>query len=299
MSEPREKRIKSAVSDAQAMTNSAQITDIDLRLSEIGVKLKYEAKTRIDTGAFLCGITIALGILLAVMRYYYGAKSPDSGVGFILMIYFFVAAAAFLRFFKCGMEKERLEEEAEILNAKKNILKKPVSEQQVIRATPAENVAETDIISPTRYTYFDKLVEINLTNLEAYYSMVKAHANNSFIVVIYSGILGFLLIITGLCYGFFWTTADKTITYIAAGSGVITEFISGIFFYIYNKTVGQLKDYHDSLLHVQNVLLSFKLIGDIADPAERAGMLKQVLDSIMKDKKVPTPVSRASATPKT
>jgi hypothetical protein len=63
---------------------------------------------------------------------------------------------------------------------------------------------------------------------------------------------------------------------IAAVSGVVTEFISGVFFYLYNRTVRQLKEYHDSLLSVQNVLLSFKLVNDTEDTAAKRDMTAQM-----------------------
>jgi hypothetical protein len=125
-------------------------------------------------------------------------------------------------------------------------------------------------------SYFDRLVSINVENLAADYTLVKVHTNKSFNVAVGVGIVGFALIIVGLAVGF--TDATKaTITYISSGAGVITEFVSGVFFYLYNRTVRQMKGYHDSLLSVQNVLLSFKLVGDTKDDKEKVKMVAQML----------------------
>jgi len=68
-----------------------------------------------------------------------------------------------------------------------------------------------------------------------------------------------------------------TVAELSGLSGIATEFISAVFFYLYNKTVIQMKEYHDSLLAVQNVLLSFKLVGDTTDPAQKAKMIEEML----------------------
>lgn len=124
-------------------------------------------------------------------------------------------------------------------------------------------------------SYFESLVKINVDNLAEYYSLVKVHTNNSFKASLGVGLIGFVLIMIGVIAGF-GGVATATPAKVAATSGVLTEFISGVFFYLYSKTVRQLKDYHDSLLAVQNILLSFKLVSDTEDPATRRDMTSQM-----------------------
>lgn len=84
----------------------------------------------------------------------------------------------------------------------------------------------------------------------------------------------------GICLGFLdKNNLTNNLTYIAAVSGIIIEFISGIFFYLYNRTVRELKEYHNSLLDVQNVLLSFNIVQDLEGEA-KAEMLSQVISSL-------------------
>lgn len=130
--------------------------------------------------------------------------------------------------------------------------------------------AEMDV----RATYFERLVRINLDNLSEYYELVQTHTNKSFQVTLLACIMGVGLIFFGLLFG--WTDNSR-ITYISAGSGIIIEFISGIFFYLYNKTVTQLKEYHDSLLEVQNVLLSFKIVEDMKDAQVKAKNVENMI----------------------
>ena len=98
-------------------------------------------------------------------------------------------------------------------------------------------------------SYFDRLVQINVENLASYYSIVKGHTDKSFFASIVAGAIGFLLVIVGLAIGFVNLDHTPTITYIATASGVITEFIAGVFFYLYNRTVRQMKGYHVVVVH--------------------------------------------------
>jgi hypothetical protein len=77
--------------------------------------------------------------------------------------------------------------------------------------------------------YFNKLVAINIENLASYYSLVKVHTDNSFYLNVSAGIIGFILIVTGIIIGLVNESKD-IISYIAFASGIITEFITGIFF---------------------------------------------------------------------
>jgi hypothetical protein len=134
----------------------------------------------------------------------------------------------------------------------------------------------------TGTAYFDQLVTINVDNLGAYYAQVKAQTYNSFMVSLIVGVIGFLFILGGLLVGMLGTTSSETLPYLSVASGVMTEFIGAVFFYLYSKTVRQMKEYHDSLLAVQNVLLSFKLVGEIKNDDTKASMMGQMLEYLMR-----------------
>jgi len=130
--------------------------------------------------------------------------------------------------------------------------------------------------------YFGNLVRINVDNLSDYYTQVRVHTNNSFWASIAAGGLGFLLIVAGLILGY--TKGDtQAISFVATGSGVVVEFISGVFFYLYNRTVRQLKDYHDSLLDVQNILLSFRIVEQAVEE-QRGSLFEKILDFLLKQR---------------
>jgi hypothetical protein len=131
-------------------------------------------------------------------------------------------------------------------------------------------------------SYFDRLVTINVQNLADYYLLVKVHTNSSFTAAMAAGIVGFALILGAVMIGLANLPNASVIAPIAAASGVITEFIAAVFFYLYNRTVIQLKEYHDSLLRVQNVLLAFKIVSDTNESSERLRMTGTMLEYLMR-----------------
>jgi uncharacterized membrane protein len=136
--------------------------------------------------------------------------------------------------------------------------------------------------------YFEKLVNINVENLSAYYITVKGHANKSFLTALFVGVVGFVLIGIGIYSSVTHPERAPSIATLSGVSGVATEFISAIFFYLYNQTVKQMKEYHDSLLAVQNILLSFKLVGDTTDPKDKATMIGVMLEYLVGKRPVET-----------
>jgi len=139
---------------------------------------------------------------------------------------------------------------------------------------------QTDSSSTSRdEDYFKNLVTINVSNLKEYYFLVKSHTRASFQTSIVAGMLGFGLVVTGLIAGY--TAKTQTFTAVAAGSGILMQFIAGVFFYLYNRTVRQLKEYHDSLLDVQDVLLALKVLESVQDAAIKSDILKSVVAYLM------------------
>ncbi len=178
-------------------------------------------------------------------------------VGILFVLIFLILCASF-----STSKQEKLQAEIDMLNNKK-------AHQSGVRRTMNSS------------KHFDTLVSINIRNLEEYYDLVKKSNQRSFTVSLLMSILGVVLILAGLSYSFF-VNGDKSITYLAAASGIVVELISGLLFYLYNRTVIQLKDYHDSLLDVQNVLLSFKLIDDLKDEENKSTIMKQMIEFLVR-----------------
>jgi len=160
--------------------------------------------------------------------------------------------------------------------------------QPALKDSPEREAAAS---SPS---YFDRLVDINVQNLGNYYSLVRLHNDKSFVVSVWVGMFGFALILVAVSFALFAKDAKTLPPSIAAGSGVITEFIAAVFFYLYNRSVRQMRDYFQGLLAVQNVLLSLKLVSDTKDDVERAKMVGLMLSYLTRDLQRAVPVDEGS-----
>lgn len=224
----------------------------DLETSLINARAKFKADLKTIRGYYF---VIGIGTIFLILHYSDTLLMPtwllltDWSISILLLL------AAF------GTDTAKSKSEVEKIEAIKRIY--------LGFPKPTENKPE----------YFDSLVKINVENLAAYYSLVKTHTSQSFKVSLLISIVGFALIAAGLIIGFKYD--DKIIGYISTGSGIVTEFISGILFYLYNKTVRQLKEYHDSLINVQNILLSFKLIESTTDEKAKAEMVSKMLEYLV------------------
>lgn len=244
--------------------NDAQdISDIEIQLSKLESQINHR-KHRQRTILYILGGSIIIGLGIIVYALISKVtKETESNLFLIVGILFYPFIIGGVMYFLNQRKIESLDQDIAVLSARKRVISKT-------------NFG-VSLTAGTTISYFDRLVDINLTNLSAYYGLVKVHANNSFFVATVAGAVGFALIILGLIIGFTNIDPSKTITFVSSASGVVTEFIAVVFFYLYNKTIQQLKGYHDSLLSVQNILLSFKLVGDTEDSNDKAKMVGQML----------------------
>jgi hypothetical protein len=128
--------------------------------------------------------------------------------------------------------------------------------------------------------YFRSLVTINVTSLRDYYYLVKSHTGAGFRASILAAVIGFALVAAAVVFAYTHPN-EESVALLAGGSGVLMQFISGVFFVLYSRTVRQLKAYHDSLLDVQDVLLSLKLVETVQDSPAKTEMLKALVTSLM------------------
>lgn len=71
-------------------------------------------------------------------------------------------------------------------------------------------------------------------------------------------------------------------SYITCASGVITEFISAIFFYLYNKTVTSMSKYHNKLVLSQNISIALKVADTLPD-SDKTKAKNTIIDELLKD----------------
>jgi hypothetical protein len=263
--------------NAEKNSPFSEIDELELRILE----LRQELRAKQNQSRSYFRISIVLGIVFFIFLFW---ASQNNGVvlWFLSVLFAFMALLMFIASLGARLNEEKAIAEIEAREARKRILSR-----FDIRPSGA-TATETP-------SYFDKLVRINIENLAEYYSLIKVHTNNSFRISAISGVVGFLLIVIGLVTGFANVTETQYLAYVITGAGILIEFISGIFFYLYNRTIRELKGYHDSLLVVQNILLSFKIIEEITDDQQKATMLGKMLEFLMTSQFVKSPLQNTTA----
>lgn len=127
--------------------------------------------------------------------------------------------------------------------------------------------------------FFNNLVKINFKYIDKYYLQTQIQADKSFWITCVAAIVGFLVMIAGIILMYFGKTEAG---YVSAGSGIISQFISGVFFYLYNKTIVAMAGYHRKLVLTQNIGLALRITQDLPDP-QRVAARQQLIDRLSAD----------------
>lgn len=127
--------------------------------------------------------------------------------------------------------------------------------------------------------FFTKLVKINFKYIDQYYLQTQAQADKSFSLSATVASIGLLVIVAGIVMMFLGRTQPA---YLTTASGILGEFIAAIFFYLYNRTVIKMGEYHQKLVLTQNVSLALKIAEGMADE-ERAKAQFMLVDRLSAD----------------
>ena len=109
--------------------------------------------------------------------------------------------------------------------------------------------------------------------------MTREQAQKGFFVTVCISIFGAALIGVGILAMFLEKVEPS---YITCASGVITEFISAIFFYLYNKTVTSMSKYHNKLVLSQNISIALKVADTLPD-SDKTKAKNTIIDELLKD----------------
>lgn len=124
-----------------------------------------------------------------------------------------------------------------------------------------------------------KALKMSYNYLDRYYSQTQDQANKGFIATICVALFGAFIIIGGIISMFFGITEPA---YITVATGAITEFISSIFFYLYNKTVASMGKYHDKLVLSQNISYAFELTETVSEE-KKDSIKEEIIKELVKD----------------
>lgn len=126
---------------------------------------------------------------------------------------------------------------------------------------------------------FENSIKISYKYLDQYYLQTREQAQRGFFVTVCVAVFGALLIFVGVVAMFLEKVQPS---YITCASGVITEFIAAVFFYLYNKTVSSMSKYHNKLVLSQNVSIALK-VADSLPSDEKAKTKNLIVTELLKD----------------
>ena len=126
---------------------------------------------------------------------------------------------------------------------------------------------------------YSQSIKMNYRYLDRYYMQTQDQANKGFMVTVVVAVFGAILIFFGVISMYFGATKPA---YITVASGSITEIISSVFFYLYNKTVTNMGKYHEKLVLSQNVAYALEIVDTLSE-AEKDGGKKQIMLELVKD----------------
>ena len=131
--------------------------------------------------------------------------------------------------------------------------------------------------------FFTTLIRINFRYIDKYYLQTQVQADKSFRLSAIAASVSLIMIISGIGMLFF-NNADKTIepAYITMAAGVLGEFIAAVFFYLYNRTISEMSNYHQKLVLTQNISLALKITESLP-VTEKSKVQAKLISSLSKD----------------
>jgi hypothetical protein len=127
---------------------------------------------------------------------------------------------------------------------------------------------------------FKQIFMITNTSLEGYIAQSRVQASGSFKAAIFAGLAGFSLIVYSVVHATQFSGGDVSsldIDWISGVAGVITQFISTIFFYLYNKTLQQVNKFHHDLIKTQQLAVGILAAMQIQD-VEKLKSVVNIID---------------------
>lgn len=115
---------------------------------------------------------------------------------------------------------------------------------------------------------FKYILLINVSALEGYVAQTRVQAEQSFRLARIIASMGFAILAVGIALAIYLSVLDRPTldaAYLTAIAGVITEFISGVFFYLYNRTLQQINLFHDKLVGMQQTSMAYLATGLVSD----------------------------------
>ena len=121
--------------------------------------------------------------------------------------------------------------------------------------------------------------------VNSYYKTNQTHVAWSFWASLVALIVGLSVLVVGISFALNGFNAAISITTTAAG--ILTQFISGGFFYLYNKNLKQLNVFYSELIQNQDIFFAWGLIAHSPE-ADRPSLVKALIGKILSRGSSPT-----------
>lgn len=242
------------------------ITNYFLKALEILVNQLRELKT-IKKWALGISIFTTIGsVFMLVMTYqtdYFEVNKFVDNIIIIFMIFsIFLLLVSSLSFSKSPIKIESIFEiQLEDLNQERVELKKRIA------AKPKDDIFTT--------------IQLNLNQTTEYYTINKSQARKSFNSSIFAMTIGMITIIVGIWLFYSGNKPRYEIATMTTVSGLLIEFISGAYFYVYNKSLNQLNHFYDKLEKMQDTMLAIELCKDLQDEIKKNEMKEKIILNLL------------------
>ena len=118
----------------------------------------------------------------------------------------------------------------------------------------------------------------NQAYIDAYYKTNQTHVKWSFWTSLTALIIGLLSLTIGI--GLSLIGRNTAVSTTIAAAGVLTQFISAGFFFIYSKNLKQLNIFYEKLIRNQETFFTISLLGYIPE-AERPGIIHGIIGALL------------------
>jgi hypothetical protein len=163
----------------------------------------------------------------------------------------------------------------------------------IIQASPVRDALDLQGIIDERKEITSKLeggnefdildtIRLNLNQLNEYYTINKNQAKSSFRFSILAIILGLATIITGIWLYYYGSNPNISATFLTSAAGLLSEFIGGVSFFVYRKSLEQANLYFNKLIRVQDTMLAINLSKNIGAKDKEMELIERIVDSLLK-----------------
>lgn len=117
----------------------------------------------------------------------------------------------------------------------------------------------------------------NVSELREYYVISKRQANRTFTSTLIVCFAGFIIFIAGIVVNYM--TQQNIIVYTTI-AGSVVEIISGLFFWLYSKSMTQFNFYHERLGSTEKYLTAIQLVEKLS-PEKRDAVYEDIIKIIL------------------